>query len=276
MAASADDRFGMRNQEGPPIFVKWVYWLGVAAAVACFSINLAVSAIRGVNAQAAGLAILLLGIGITTLCVILWVGHITGIRPIQGRIAGAIWAVLIVSVLGTSAAAYKALLAPQHVRIDKFVLLDESAVSEDAQHHLSFARFTVRPNYDYAVAQDTGGNDITIAFGLIVSDFQRDSGSFNVDGEVTLSSTNGELLDKGDLPSATNDNYVKDRPIIQKLDPKDVERVLGRARGKVLFIQILRRFNQAVLDKGHKSLRVVIRDRKNSTWDEVTQPVVLR
>jgi hypothetical protein len=268
----------IRAQAKPPVFASNVYWLGIAFAVVCLSVNLAISALRGADAQTAGIAILLLGIGITTLCVILWIGHVTGIRPIQGKIALAIWTILIASVLGTSAAAYKTALIQQHVTIERLILLDESEVFTDAQNHLRLKTLMPRQNYDYtATTNGKGVRDITIAFGIVVSGFQRDlSGNFDIDGKISFSSEGAELLDSGDLLPTTDDGYMKERPILKNLNMENVEQVFGPIKGKVLYIQVLREFQQPVLDKASKELRITIRDKHNSTYSDISQRVALR
>jgi len=243
-----------------------------------------VSAYRGalltLNAHVAGIAILLVGIGITTLCVILWIGHVTGIKPISGRIAWGIWITLIASFLGTTAAAYKTVLTfQQPATIEKFILLDESAAAPTTDGGFTLNDVQARTNNYYTIppATKTRPIDVVIAFGAVVSGFQRDAaGNFNVKGEVSLSTAGGELQDVGPLPIATNDNYFQARPIIQKLGKPKVEQILGSGDGKILYVQVLAKFPAAVLDKGPKTLRLEITDAKSSACSEATQSLVFR
>jgi hypothetical protein len=166
------------------------------------------------NAQRASIAILMVGIGTTIQGVVLWAGHVTRIRLIGRGAADAIWAVMIASFLATSATVYKGILVSfPHVVIDRFVLLDESEVEEDEHQRLWLKDLKLRTSYDYNIQnQLSDSKDVTMAFALVVSDFEREStGSYDLRGGVSLLSTMDDLQDAGELPTTTKDADFRQR-----------------------------------------------------------------
>jgi len=283
--AGAHSRARGQGHPRPHKSANTAYWLTVSFGFLYFAVILAyfvwlLFSAATINGQRATVAILLVGIGITTLCAVIWAGHVIGIRSISRATAAAIWTAMIASILATSATVYKGILvSPPHVGIEKFMLLDESEVIEDKPQHFSLKDLKPKPNSDYNI-QDASSDktrDVTIAVAVVVWRFDRDSvGKYDVHGEISLVSTEDDLQDAGELPITTKDDDFEQRPIIQNLTLPKVTAFLGPLKDKCVYIQVLRKFNPSIIKPGPKELRVRIKDNLNHTYDEASQRVTFR
>src|ERR1051326_5603965 len=166
----------------------------------------------------------------------------------------------------------------RHVKIEKVTFFEESGIETDAKGDPWLNDLTVKGDRYYRVQREAGGKgqDVMIALGFVVSDFETDdSGTFDVNGEVDLSS--GTLEDTGELPPAHDANYMAGRPIIQHLNgknPEKIKQVFGPLKDKVLYLDLLYGFNSAVLGHGSHTLRIIVRDNRNHTFTEWKETLV--
>jgi len=160
----------------------------------------------------------------------------------------------------------------RHVQIEKVTFFQGSGMESDANGDLWLNDLIVKGDRYYKLQPNVGGKgqDVIIAVGFLVSDFEKDeSGNFDVDGEVDVSL--GTLKDTGELPPTHDSSYMTGRPVIQHLNgknPQKIKQVFGSLDNKILYLHIFSDFNPAVLSPGSHGFRIVIRDRRNSTFAE--------
>src|ERR1041384_165281 len=81
--------------------------------------------------DSANRVLILIGLSLSVLCLILWLGHVTSINEIGSFFAKAIWVGFIASMLTTSVAAYRATIhstTQEHIKIEKMETLNETYI----------------------------------------------------------------------------------------------------------------------------------------------------
>lgn len=275
----------MAGADEPPRYVKLLYWIGLCGVIAGFVLHFLFVAFSSAwsnytAVRGAGTVILLVGVGVTLICVILWVGHITNVRPVSPWVARAIWFALIVSVLGISVGVYKNTFASTEPLHFELKLLNEQHVKvENDTPYLT--GFEEKANKYYTLIPNTcnpypgkGQNDVIIPIVAIISNFQqRADGSISVTGWISFSGDGSSLADIGLISETTTKDAWKTYQAIHALKIADIERVTGPTQDKIIYTNILRCLHTSVLGIGKRTLTVMIEDEVSHTY--ATQSVEL-
>lgn len=267
----------MKQQRGHnldiPEYFKLIYWLGICSVMVVWSLYVPYIV---VNRTSAVTVIPLFGITVIILCLLLWVGDATQYRSLRRSISLGIWSSFIVSVLLTGAVVVRSSFLPQHIKVEKFTLLNEAYVKLDENKNPYLNEFQVRPNNYYELKNV---KDFKMAFAIVASDFQHKAdGNFEVGGDIVLYNSSKMVADIGQLPKTSKIEEWKSRTIPIKLMPekiKAIPSVLGNIEGKMIFIQIIHQISEAVLTENNLELKVRLYDFANQSFDEQNVQFVL-
>lgn len=211
--------------------------------------------------------ILMFGAGLTVVCGILWVAHVTHIITLETRTATLIWGALIVSVLVESVAIYKTPISPNlpssHIKIDQFVLLQESEIDQVS------ASFKVRLNPIYE------SETAPIAFLAVVSGFAiDDSRMCNISAEVILHNPSKGIAEIGQFPLRKSPEDWEKRRDLREIKQKDIEKIVGDLRGKTVFSALLT--DRKDIGSGQIKLRFIVKDNLTHSVDEAHKILTIR
>jgi len=261
---------GSPTGQAPPPFATFAYWLSIALILVFLLLNLALALIRGSTSS-----FVLLGIAVSTLCVILWGGHVTKVCPIAKGTAAAIWATLILSLLATSATLVRRIIAPPELKVNEVIWLNDSYIQRDERGDPFLTRFERKQNSSYQIITGSDGTkDATIPFAFIVSGFQTDdAGNFQVKAEATFFGTD-QAADFSPLPKEEKD-YLKKMPLIKRLAVEDIVKEVGPLREKALYLTIADHFKPWIMNSGEKSLHLVVTDELSHRSVIFEQPLVM-
>lgn len=246
----------------PPRFAVWSYWASISLVILFLLANLFLAIYSG-NV----IPFVLLGIAATTVCVILWVGHVTMVRAIDKRFAFTIWTTLILSLLTTTAGVYRRVSTPPAITIESVLWLNDANLQSDNQGRVWINKLEVKQRNHYPIrGVSTGTKDVTLPLLFLISGFQKDdTGNFRVDAVITVFSND----DQDSYTEPENDKgYLSQRSIIQRIGVPNIEKVVGSIKGKVVYITVFDQFNQKLLSPGKKRVHILVRDKIAHTYTE--------
>jgi hypothetical protein len=232
--------------------------------------------------QNAKSVILHLGVSASIICLILWVSHVINVIKLSAGVGALIWGVFISSLLATTAYVYKDIFSPNtahnRIKIEKLILADERAVEfrefkpNGEMESPILKQLNFRSNVEYAIIKnDKGNNDILLCFFVVVSGYQKNElGASQVTGQVFFKGDKSDLTDVGALREIRSEQDWQNLPVNLNLGVTAIESKLGSVKDKIVFPQILRRFDNNVLVGNKATLRVLIKDLLNNTYDETT------
>ena len=206
----------------------------------------------------------LLGTGLTLICVLLWIAHVTRIQTLRSGTAHFIWLTLIAGILAAGVQFYQNNLSGNQskLKIERFLILDESdATVEPSTINIKTYKKT-RERSNIVFSQE----DIKIFFIALVSGFSTDSsGNIDLSNEFMILNPSEGLADFGSLPKVTNIYHWKNKCSFKE---KDVEKYFGNIIGKTIFPILLSDISNKVIAKGNLILRFKITDNKTNSIAE--------
>ena len=182
--------------------------------------------IRGISVANVASFMLMIGSGLTLVCILLWIADITGICSLPPWVAKAIWATFIVGVLAAGGTLYKELLggSPQGIRVERLVMLNESGIrtSVSIPPELTIDRIEARQSNIFKK------DDLTIAAIVVVSGFLLDSaGNPSIRLEVTLLNSSSGLGDFTFSPTIKDAKEWKNHGALRNINLADIEHLVG-------------------------------------------------